>query len=150
MNRTTFRVLLTLAPVLMWTGASLAAGDRDDFKPVPKKKGPVEMAFAHPPGLIPTPKEAEFLNRVRSQLEPQLRNALDRVQNSSDKSERLKAVKEVKQIKYQYRAAVYSVLQTRYQEAMRKEMERRKALAKKRAEQRKKHNHKNRHKKKRR
>lgn len=115
-------------------------------KPVPKKKDPVQMAFALPKGMVLTPKEMEWANRVRAQLEPQLRDAIHRVQNSTDQSEKLKAAKEARKIKQQIRAAIYTIIQARMAAAAKEAAKRRaamiKAAQKRQAQNRKRRNHK--------
>ena len=108
--------LACLLPVLLLTGPVFAAGAAGDLKSVPRKD-PVEMAFALPRGLVLTSKEMDFFATVRQRLEPPLRSALERVETSTDQAEKLKAVKQVKQIRQQIRAAIYTILQARAVEA---------------------------------
>jgi len=163
MTHPIFRVLLVLVPVLICAGPVIAGEDapslgplpprkddgkrtsrgKDDLKPVPLKKDPVEMAFALPRGMVLRPKEMEFATQVRNRLEPQLRAALERVANTTDKNEKLKAIKEVKQIKQQIRGAIYTILQARYvqtmKEAAKRQAAQRKAAQNRHAQQKRKH-----------
>lgn len=138
MNCPILRVFAVLATVPVWASVLPAA---DDFKIPNPKKDPVAMAFTLPRGMVLTPKEYEYANRVRAQLEPRLRAALDRVENASDKNEKVKAAKEVREIKSAIQVAVNTILQQRYmaamQEAAKQAAERRKAIEKKNAHRKK-------------
>ncbi len=148
MNGPSFRAVALLL-VLFWSASSAVAAEAKPApkkpaakKPVPKKNDPVQMAFALPSGMVLTAKEMEYATGVRAQLEPRLRDALDRVQNSADKSDKLKAVKEVKQIKGQIQAAIDTIIQARMvayaREMAKRQAAARKAGQKKRAQQKKK------------
>lgn len=113
--------------------SAAAAADR----PTPQKKDPVQMAFALPPGMVLTSEEFKYASQVRVRLEPRLRDALRRVQESPEKSDKLKAAKEVREIKAEVQAAIGSILQARYVKAVKaaaaREAAKRKAAAKKRS-----------------
>jgi hypothetical protein len=134
--------LLFVVSALSVTGLSAS----DDFKLPPKKKDPVEMAFALPKGMFLTAKEMEYATKVRAQLEPRLRDALERVENATDKTEQLKAAKDVRQVRDEIQAAIQSIIRARYakaaQEYAKKQAERAQA-ARKRASQNKKRGHRN-------
>ena len=157
MKRLVFCATLASVSLLLCAGAAPAAEDEPGFGPLPPKgerpratpaeraaalkKDPVQMAFALPPGLVLTPKEFEYAAKVRNQLEPPLRDALERIKTSTDQKEKLKAVKEVKAIKQQIQAAIFTIVQARQaammKEYAKREAARREALRKKQGQQRK-------------
>ncbi|NQU21258.1 MAG: hypothetical protein HQ567_08245 [Candidatus Nealsonbacteria bacterium] len=140
MNRLIVQMLL-LGTLLLATSRATADDDR---RAAAAKKDPVAMVFSLPKGLVLTPKEMEYANSVRSMLEPQLRAALKRVETGTSKEEKLKAAKEVRQVKEQVQAAVNSILQARYAEAMKEAAKRQAEARKKAAAQRQKNNKKRR------
>jgi len=105
MRRSAFLLTALSIFALFLAGSSLAAD-----APV---KDPVELAFALPRGLVLTAEEAKWANEVRAQLEPRLRDALQRVQESTDKKEKVAAAKEIAQIRSQIKAAINTIIQRR-------------------------------------
>jgi len=151
------RATLCGIALLLLAGTALPAEDGPTRGPLPPrderpratlaereaalKKDPVQMAFALPPGLVLTPKEFEYAAKVRNQLEPPLRDALERIKSAPSEKEKLRAVKEVKAIKVQIQAAINSIIQARQMEMMKeyakREAARREALRKKQAQRKK-------------
>jgi len=149
MNRPMFGVLSALVLVSVCGAPLFAADGGDRSEPATLQKDPVAMAFALPKGMVLTPKEYEWAMGVRNQLEPQLRSALDRVKSAENEQEKLQAVKEVNAIRQQIKEAINTILQNRYQEAM-KEAAKRAAAAREAAQKRAAQQNKNRGNKKRR
>jgi len=143
MNRRIFLVLslsgLLLSVVVPGTAAAQFLdgdsgqdqGGSGDFKPKPLKMDPVLQAFALPRGMVLTPEEMKFAQGVRDQLEPQLRSAFQRIEQAKDKDEKLKAAKDIRQIKTQIRAAITTILQRRMMIAAREAAKRRAEAIKK-------------------
>jgi len=106
-------------------------GGASDSKPKPLKPDPVLQAFALPRGMVLTPEEMKFAKGVRDQVEPQLRSAFQRIEQAKDKDEKLKAAKDIKQIRTQIRAAIATILQRRMMIAAREAAKRRAEAIKK-------------------
>jgi len=125
MNKGIFLVLV-LSGLMLWAmfpgtaAAQFLDGDNgkdqggsSDSKPKPLKPDPVLQAFALPRGIVLSSEEMKFAKGVRDKLEPQLRSAFQRIEQAEDEDEKLKAAKDIKQIKTQIRAAIATILQRR-------------------------------------
>jgi len=117
---------------LMLTAGWLHAAD-----PAPPKTDPVLSAFALPRGMVLTSEEMQWANQIRAQLEPRLRDALDRVEEATSNEDKLEAVKEVRQVRGEIKMAIGLILQQRAMKAAQAYAKKMQEQAKRAAEARK-------------
>jgi hypothetical protein len=93
------------------------ADDKGMFQPVTEKQavrdplaGAVESAFELPKKTVSTPDQKQKLAALRQQYEPDLREALEKVPQAADSTERLAAIKKVRAVRAEIRAAIEEIL----------------------------------------
>lgn len=132
MTRPICRLMAGLLPLLLTAGWLHAADE------APPKTDPVQSAFALPRGMVLTGEEIRWANQIRAQLEPRLRDALDRVQEATSEEDKLEAVKEVRQVRGEIKMAIGLIFQQRAMKAAQEYAKRMQEQAKRAAEARKK------------
>jgi hypothetical protein len=103
-----------------------------DEKPAPgvgkgkKEKGTprdaVSIAFALPKGVVLNDKQTEAYNKLKADMEPMLRKAIEQVEQAS-KADKAKAAKEVKEIRTQIHTKLTEIVYMPMLEARQKFME---------------------------
>ena len=132
MNQPICRLVAALLTLVLLAGW-LHAADQ-----APPKKDPVQSAFALPRGMVLTAEEMQWANQIRAQLEPRLRDALERVENATSNEDKLEAAKQVRQVRNEIKMAVGLILQQRAMKAAQAYAKKMQEQAKKAAEARKK------------
>lgn len=79
-------------------------------KPLGPPRDPVETAFALPRGVHLTAAQTERFKKLRQRYEPQLRRALDKVEATTDESEKLLAAKAVLRLREKIHQQILSLL----------------------------------------
>jgi hypothetical protein len=134
MARVILRIVLVVAVVVMWAGRLPAADGPEGLeKPAPKeeepavketplepksprgtaKRDPVAEAFVLPHGVSLLPRQEEAFAKLKDDMAPVLRDALEKVR-TTEGGEKLRAIKEVKQIREQIRLATLKILRNEF------------------------------------
>ena len=79
-------------------------------------KDPVASAFVLPRNVILSDRQADALATMRAEMEPRLREAIGKVQSVTASGEKLKAMREVKQLREQIRVGITQILQNQFPE----------------------------------
>lgn len=109
MQRTLFSWWLALV-VLAWCAGLPAAAQERSGRVKGSAKDPIETAFELPQGTQLTSTQAKALNRMRHEYEPQIRDALEKMNSApSEKTKRIDA-KDVMRIRQSIRARIDDIL----------------------------------------
>jgi hypothetical protein len=92
MKRTIFSWWVAALVALAWCVALSASAEERPGRARGSAKDPVETAFELPQGTQLTPAQAKALNKMRGEYEPQLRDALEKMNSETDvKTKRIDA-----------------------------------------------------------
>jgi hypothetical protein len=107
MNR--FSWWLALA-ALAWCGALPASAEERSGRVKGSVKDPVETAFELPQGARLTPAQAKALNKMRHDYEPQLRDALDKMNSETNVKTKRSDAKDALRIRQTIRGEIDQIL----------------------------------------
>jgi hypothetical protein len=101
--------------VLAWCGALPVSAQERSGRGKGTGKDPVETAFELPQGTRLTPPQAKALNKMRQNYEPQLRDALDKMNSDTDAKTKRSDAKDALRIRQTIRGEIDQILSGTYE-----------------------------------